>query len=80
MSGAIDWDVIAPPRPDFSFVNRPCAAPGLISYRAHGRYGLIMIGAKDDTDAMREARRSSSVIHSLERWDGAAYAPVTGEA
>lgn len=39
--------------------DRPLAAPGLISYRCKGRFGWIMIGAKDHADAMREARRST---------------------
>lgn len=55
---------------------RPVAGPGLTSYRAHGRYGLVMIGARDDADAMREARRSTDLVHGLDRWNGAAYAPV----
>lgn len=58
------------------FHNLPLASPNLTSYRAMGRYGWIMIGAKDDDDAMREARRSTNTIRSLERWDGGAYVPV----
>jgi len=56
--------------------NRPCAAPGLVSYRARGRFGFIMIGATDNADAWREAKRSSDAPHSLERWNGGAYSPV----
>lgn len=56
--------------------NRPCAAPGLTSYRARGRYGFIMIGATDDADAWREARRSSDAPRDLERWDGERYLPI----
>jgi hypothetical protein len=37
--------------------NLPLAAKGLKSYRYKGRYGYIMIGAKDDNDAIREAAR-----------------------
>ena len=50
--------------------DRPCAAPGLWSYRYRGRYGWIMIGARDDADAMREARRSTSPVayEFLDRW------------
>ena len=40
------------------FSNRPCAAPGLVSYRYIGRYGPVMIGAKDTADALKEAARS----------------------
>jgi hypothetical protein len=38
--------------------DRPCAAEGLTSYRYRGEYGWIMIGAKDDADALHEASRS----------------------
>lgn len=52
------------------FYDRPCAAAGLTSYRYRGRYGWIMIGAKDDADAMREASRSTSPVayEFLDRW------------
>lgn len=53
--------------------DRPCAAPGLTSYRARGVFGWIMIGATDAADAMREARRSTAEPHGLEVWDGARY-------
>lgn len=39
-------------------MDRPMAAPGLTSYRYRGRYGWVMIGAKDNADALREAARS----------------------
>lgn len=58
------------------FWNRPCAAYGLISYRAKGNFGFIMIGAKDDADAKREALRSTDKPHDLEVWDGEKYVPV----
>lgn len=58
------------------FWDRPMAASGLISYRARGRYGWIMIGARNDADAMREARRSTQNPTNLQRWDGAEYVPV----
>lgn len=50
--------------------DRPCATPGLTSYRYRGRYGWIMIGARDDRDAMREAARSTSPVayEFLDRW------------
>lgn len=54
---------------------RPCAAPGLTSYRARGTWGWIMIGATDDADAMREAMRSTHAPTNLQRWDGSAYVP-----
>jgi hypothetical protein len=58
--------------------DRPLAAEGLLSYRCKGRYGWIMIGAKDHDDAMREARRSSNDVTeaALEIWDGERYVPV----
>ena len=56
--------------------NMPLAAAGLISYRAQGRFGYIMIGAKDHNDAWREAKRSSDMAANLEVWDGERYMPV----
>lgn len=55
--------------------NCPMAAPGLTSYRCKGRYGWIMIGAKDHADAMREARRSDPTARAenLEIWNGTEY-------
>lgn len=54
------------------------AAQGLKSYRAKGRYGYIMIGARDDEDAYREALRSSPDVKrdDLEAWSGTVYLPV----
>lgn len=53
--------------------DRPCAAAGLTSYRYKGRYGWIMIGAKDHRDALREACRSThdhkASMDRLEVWD-----------
>jgi hypothetical protein len=49
---------------------------GLISYRYRGRYGWIMIGAKDDNDALREAQRSTSdkvTMNNLQIWKGNQY-------
>jgi hypothetical protein len=50
----------------------PLASPGLTSYRYHGRYGWIMVGATDHADALREAQRSLShdtaTIENLEVW------------
>lgn len=52
---------------------RPCAAHGLTSYRAYGRWGWIMIGATDDNDAWRQAFRSTDKPHDLCRWNGSRY-------
>lgn len=67
--------------PDKSPTDRPLAAEGLISYRYPSRYGWIMVGARDDTDALREASRSLSLgekteLRKLQKWDGADYAPI----
>jgi hypothetical protein len=55
--------------------NRPCSAHGLKSYRYRGRYGWIMIGARDDDDALREASRSTVDVTKdrLQRWNGVKY-------
>jgi hypothetical protein len=48
------------------------ASEGLKSYRYQGRYGHIMIGAKNHDDALNEAKRSTkdNVSHEhLEMWD-----------
>lgn len=61
-----------------TFHNRPCAAKPFISYRAKTDYGsFIMIGATDDKDAAREAKRSTDHMVTLERWNGTQYQPVT---
>ncbi len=49
-----------------NYYDRPMAAAGWKSYRYKGTYGWIMIGAIDDADALREARRSCSGPVSLE--------------
>lgn len=62
------------------FWNRPCAAPGLLSYRyGNGPYGFVMIGARDNLDALNEAARSVSgpvIMNRLQRWNGTAYETV----
>lgn len=58
--------------------DKPLAAAGLVSYRCKGRYGFIMIGAKNDADALREARRSTDDPRDMEVWNGARYVPVGG--
>ena len=59
-------------------MDMPMAAQGLISYRCKNRFGWTMIGARDDADALREARRtwSGSRVEDLQRWDGTQYVPV----
>ncbi len=59
-----------------TITDKPLAAPGLTSYRYLSEYGYIMIGALDDTQALREADRS--LEHAprrglLEKWDGTKY-------
>ena len=59
--------------------DRPLAAPPLDSYRYRGRYGFIMIGARDTAEALTEARRSTDgpvTLDHLEKWDGVQYAPA----
>ena len=58
--------------------DRPLAAKGLTSYRIIGRYGYIMIGARDEAHAWSEAKRSGSDLKrsDLEVWDGDKYVPV----
>ena len=57
--------------------DRPLAVAGLTSYRARGRYGWIMIGARDDADAMQEAQRSTDAPTDLQRWDGTQYVAIS---
>lgn len=63
------------------FYERPCAARGLTSYRYRCRYGWIMIGAKDDMEALKEAGRSTEdrplTFENLQIWDGTKYRNVT---
>jgi hypothetical protein len=58
--------------------DRPLAAKGLISYRLRGRYGWIMIGARDHADAVREAARSTPnpQRENLQIWNGTQYVPA----
>lgn len=55
----------------------PLAVKGLTSYRAKGRYGWIMIGAKNNADAMVQALRSASAVTDLQIWDGTSYQNCT---
>ena len=64
-------------------MNRPLAAPPWDSYRYRGRYGFIMIGARDTAEALNEARRSTDApvtLDNLEKWTGARYTPLGGAA
>lgn len=58
--------------------SRPLAAPGLNSYRCKQPFGWVMIGAKDDADALIEARRSYAAAkpEDLQQWDGNGYVPL----
>lgn len=60
--------------------DKPMAAHSLTSYRYKGRYGWIMIGAKNTDDALSEARRSTynkqAEIENLEIWAGNQYERV----
>lgn len=62
------------------FTDKPCAAHGLTSYRYKGFYGYVMIGAKNDQDALNEANRSltgnAAILEFLEKWDGKEYKGV----
>jgi hypothetical protein len=52
--------------------DKPLAVNGLVSYRYQGRFGWIMVGAKDDADALRQAQRSTRdpvVIERLQVWE-----------
>ena len=61
-----------------NYWDKPCAAHGLTSYRYKGRYGWIMIGAKNTEGALSEARRSTQgvIIDNLEVWNGKQYQGV----
>lgn len=58
--------------------SRPLAAAGLKSYRSKCPFGWVMIGAKDDADALIQARRShaKTELKDLQRWDGSGYVPL----
>jgi len=60
--------------------DKPCAISSLTSYRYKGRYGWIMIGAKDNADALKEAQRSTSdkvTAENLQIWNQTQYQGVT---
>jgi hypothetical protein len=54
---------------DGALYDKPCADKGLTSYRAMGRFGCIMIGAKNNQDAMKEAKRSTPHPTDLQVWN-----------
>ena len=62
-----------------NFYDKPVACEPYKSYRYRGGYGWIMIGAIDDDEALREARRSTDgvVVSNLQRWNGTEYEPVS---
>lgn len=67
--------------PVIPITDKPMAAKGLTSYRYKGKFGWIMIGAKDLTDALNEANRSlekkDAIVDNLQVWDGKQYKPIT---
>jgi len=71
-------------RPSYSdpqdLTNRPLASHGLTSYRYRGHYGWVMIGARNDEEALREAQRSvheATTIDKLQVWNNTEYVPAT---
>ena len=62
--------------------DKPLASPGLLSYRCKNSFGWTMIGATDDADAMKQAKRSDPKARSedLQRWDGASYVPCQAKS
>lgn len=57
--------------------SKPLAAPGFISYRCKQPFGWVMIGARNDEDAMKQAKQSTpnAKIEDLQVWNGTAYVP-----
>lgn len=62
-----------------AYWDRPCAAPGLTSYRLRQPFGWVMIGARNQADALLQALRSTdgAKLADLQVWDGSRYVPVT---
>lgn len=57
----------------------PMAVAGLTSYRYRGRFGWVMIGARDNADALRQAARSidgEPQLDCLEVWSSGGYVRV----
>lgn len=68
-----------------SLYDTPLAVNGLNSYRYRGAFGWVMIGAKDDQDALSEARRSGitgASLRRLQKWcdTKCVYQPVKQES
>ena len=65
----------------YEWESKPMAAKPLKSYRYPGSFSYVMIGAKDNADALNEARMAGlpepPVIDKLEAWDGARYVKAT---
>ncbi|MFC7462051.1 LPD11 domain-containing protein [Hydrogenophaga defluvii] len=62
--------------------SKPLAAAGFLSYRYRQPHGFVMIGAKDDDDALKQAGRSiegAPQLTDLERWNGTTYSPVVAD-
>jgi hypothetical protein len=61
-----------------NITNKPLAAEGFTSYRCKSSYGWIMIGARDNEDAMREALRSCDKAkrEDLQIWNGKEYTTI----
>jgi hypothetical protein len=58
---------------------KACADRGFVSYRYNGPFGYVMIGAKDDDDAYRQAARSIEQLpnrHMLQVWRNDQYVNV----
>lgn len=56
--------------------DKPLAIEGLKSYRYQGPFGWIMIGAVDETDALKEAKRSTAGAVTrewLQEWTNGEY-------
>lgn len=61
------------------FTDRPCADYGLNSYRYKGRFGWVMIGARNIPEALRAAARSidgEPEVGLLQEWTGKRYEDV----
>lgn len=59
--------------------DKPLAQQGLRSYRYKGRYGWIMIGARDTAHALNEAQRSTNdkvTVDKLEVFIRGLYIPA----
>lgn len=74
-----DWD-----QPAAKFWEQPLAVFPFRSFRYRGPFGWIMIGARDEADALRQAERSLDAKHlpaveaNLEEWfDLGGYVPVS---